>query len=302
MAVGGILGGCGSPAGPPTPSGPASGASGAPGTGPGTAAATSTASSAASSPSTTPTPGGTTPGSPSSGGSAAPVDRASTVARFADQRPTQWGTEVTGVVSHTSGGVALTFDCCGGRGGDGFDSALIATLRQRQVPATLLLNLRWIRSHAALAAELAADPLFRIGNHGLTHRPLSVTGRAAYGISGTAGVGEVYDEVMAARDWFVTTTGQPPQWFRSGTAHYDEVAVQICRSVGQQVLGFSLNADAGATLPAAAVAAELARVAPGDIVIGHANHPEGGTAAGVSAALPKLLDRGVKFVHPAVAR
>ena len=181
--------------------------------------------------------------------------------------------------------------------GDGYDAALIDLLRARQVPATLFLNRRWIVANPALAAELAADPLFELESHGVRHVPLSVTGSAAYGIAGTASVGEAYDEVVAANDWFAATLGRTPWFFRSGTAHYDEVAVAISRSVGQAVAGFSVNADAGATYTATQVAGELARVRPGDIVISHMNRPGRGTSGGYAAALPTLLDRGVRFVR-----
>jgi peptidoglycan/xylan/chitin deacetylase (PgdA/CDA1 family) len=232
---------------------------------------------------------------------AAPIPtRAATVAAFSGRRPGQWGLDVEGVTSRLEQalGVALTFDACGGgNGGDGYDAALIDVLRARQVPATLFLNRRWIVANPALAAELAADPLFELESHGVRHVPLSVTGSEAYGIAGTASVGEAYDEVVAANDWFAATLGRTPWFFRSGTAHYDEVAVAISRSVGQAVAGFSVNADAGATYTATQVAGELARVRPGDIVISHMNRPGRGTSGGYAAALPTLLDRGVRFVR-----
>src|SRR5258708_792652 len=89
--------------------------------------------------------------------------------------------------------IALTFDACGGPGGSGYDQALIDFLRRRQVPATLFLNSRWIDANPAAFHLLAAEPLFEIGNHGTRHRPLSVTGRSAYGIPGTRSAGEAYD-------------------------------------------------------------------------------------------------------------
>ena len=47
--------------------------------------------------------------------------------------------------------------------------------------------------------------------------------------------------------------GRPPTWFRPGTAHYDDIAVQIVHELGLQPLGFTVNGDAGATAPAATV-------------------------------------------------
>jgi peptidoglycan/xylan/chitin deacetylase (PgdA/CDA1 family) len=93
--------------------------------------------------------------------------------------------------------VALTFDACDGPGGWSYDGVLIEFLRQEQILATPFLNARWIDANPRVFNDLAADPLFDIANRGTRHLPLSVQGRSAYGIPGTADVGEVYDEVEA---------------------------------------------------------------------------------------------------------
>lgn len=218
---------------------------------------------------------------------------------FGEVAPTAFGLDVSGVVTRlTSDKVALTFDACGGPGGgSGVDVALLELLRRHEVPATLFLNVRWIRANGPLAHDLAQDPLFELANHGKQHRPLTVRERTAYGIRGTRSVGEVYDEVEAATPWFVEHTGAPPRWFRAGTAHVDDVAAAIARRLGQPIAGFSVNADAGATAPRRAVDRAVAGVRPGDIVIGHMNRPGGATAEGLAAALPRLIDRGVAFTH-----
>ena len=218
------------------------------------------------------------------------------VARFGPAMPREWGLEVTGVVTRIGPpGVALTFDACGGGKGSGFDGKLIAALRAQRVPATLFLNTRWVAANRGLAHELAADPLFAIGSHGVRHLPLSVVGRSAYGIPGTANVAEAAEEVRASRDALEQELQREIPWFRSGTAHVDDVAVQVCRALGSIPVNFSVNADGGATFTAERVAAQLARLQPGDIAIGHMNRPESGTSAGVARALPDLLARGVRF-------
>lgn len=220
------------------------------------------------------------------------------VTRYDGVAPTAWGIEVDGVVLTSGGeGVCLTFDACGGRNGGGYDSDLIDALRRLHVPATLFLNLRWIDANPAVAHELADDPLFEIANHGTAHRPLSVTGAEAYGITGTASVGEAYDEVMGGHARIVELRGSAPLWFRSGTAHVDDVAVRLVADLGQRVVNFDVNADGGATFSPAQVASALAAVRPGSISIGHFNRPGSGTAAGVAEALPRLLDEGVTFTR-----
>lgn len=233
---------------------------------------------------------------------AAPVvpTRADVVARYAGVAPTAFGLDVPGVVNRLPTDervVALTFDACGGARGSGYDEALIETLRTTGTPATLFLNQRWVLAHPDLTAQLAADPLFELANHGTTHLPLSVRGAAAYGIPGTTGPGEVFDEVTGNLRTLTEVTGAPPRFFRSGTAHYDDVAVRIAGDVGATVVNFDVNGDAGATSGPQQVAAALRTVFPGSIVIGHMNQPTGGTAAGVAAALPRLTADGFRFVR-----
>ncbi|MGK4579477.1 polysaccharide deacetylase family protein [Kitasatospora sp. HPMI-4] len=229
-----------------------------------------------------------------------PVTRAEVVARYATATPTSWGFEAPGVVGRlptTDRVVALTFDACGGPGGSGYDQALIGFLRGRAVPATLFLNSRWIDANLAAFRELAADPLFEIANHGTRHRPLSVSGRSAYGIPGTRNAGEVFDEVAGNRDKLTGLLGRPPRFFRPGTAYCDDVAARIVADLGERIAGFTVNGDAGATYSPAQVRKEVAAAPPGSIVICHMNHPGGGTAAGVAAAVPRLLDSGYRFVR-----
>jgi peptidoglycan/xylan/chitin deacetylase (PgdA/CDA1 family) len=209
--------------------------------------------------------------------------------------PHQWGLQVPGAVTRLtagSSGVVLTFDCCGGPGGNDVDQALIDTLVRTGTPATFFLNYRWIQANPGAAKSLAENPLFEIGNHGTRHVPLSVSGRSAYGISGTASPAAVYDEIMVNQDALHRLTGKEARYFRPGTGYSDEIAAGMVRELGLVLLSFSINGDAGATYPAAVVTREVATAVPGDIVIAHANRPKGGTAAGIARALPLLQGNG----------
>lgn len=249
----------------------------------------SASGSPASSPPPAPAP--TTPPAPT---------REDVIARYAGVGPTSFGLEVPGVVTRLPTQervIALTFDACGGSHGSGYDAALIDGLRATGTPATLFLNQRWILANPGLAAQLAADPLFELANHGTAHQPLSVQGAAAYGIAGTADAGAVFDEVSGNLGTLTEVTGRPPRFFRSGTAHYDDVAVRIAGELGQTVVNFDVNGDAGATFGPGQVAAALQSAAAGSIVIGHMNQPDGGTAEGIATALPRLTADGFRFVR-----
>jgi len=67
-------------------------------------------------------------------------------------------------------------------------------------------------------------------------------------------------------------------------------------AMGYKVAGFSINADAGATLKRETIAARLDAVGPGDIIIAHMNKPGSDTAEGLASGLKSLLARGFRFV------
>lgn len=242
------------------------------------------------------TPSGT------SGATVPPTEQAAAAQVSAADYPTaatQWGEDVAGVMQRLATDdpvVALTFDACGGPGGSGVDEALIDTLVEADVVATLFMNARWIEAHPDRFDALADDPRFEIANHGSAHLPLSVQGRSAYGITGTADPQQVIDEVLGAQELILARTGVAPRFFRSGTAYYDEVAVRIVNDLGLVCVNYDVLGDAGATLPAPAVAEQIMGAAAGSIVLAHMNQPDSGTAEGVRAALGPLRERGLSFV------
>src|SRR5579875_699977 len=228
------------------------------------------------------------------------VSRAQAVAEFGRLTPHYWGFGAPGVLRRlgtTRRVIALTFDACGGPGGSRYDEALIAFLRRQEVPATLFLNSRWIDENPAVFRQLRREPLFELANHGTRHLPLSVTGRSAYGITGTRNAGEVYDEVATNQVKLTRLLGTPPRFFRAGTAYSDDVAAQIVAAMGDRLVTFSVNGDGGATFTPEQVRSTVAAAPGGSLVLCHMNHPEGGTAAGIAAAVPQLTAAGYRFVR-----
>jgi peptidoglycan/xylan/chitin deacetylase (PgdA/CDA1 family) len=220
--------------------------------------------------------------------------------QYFDFVPRQWGEKVSGVRTRLDTKdkvIALTFDACGSARGKGVDSGLLEFLIREQIPATLFINARWIDANPGLFRQLAANPLFEIGNHGNLHKPASVIGRSVYGINGTKDIGELVDEIELNARKIEEISGIRPKLYRSGTAYYDEIAVQISKGLGQEVAGYSLLGDAGATWSASQVKAALLKAVPGDIALLHMNHPEAGTGGGVIAAVPELQRRGFRFVR-----
>lgn len=223
---------------------------------------------------------------------------------FGGVQPMQWGERLPGVTSQlpvkdkkpAKPVVALTLDACGGKKGASYDAELIAFLREKKIPATLFVASGWMRANPEILRALAADPLFEIAAHGSQHKPCSVNGKSAYGIKGTASLAELAREVEGnARD-LARAVGKRPRWFRSGTAHYDDVAVKAIRSLDLGIAGYSVAGDEGATLPPDKVAAKTLAAKHGDILLYHMNKPGGGTCKGLKASLPALLDKGFVFV------
>jgi peptidoglycan/xylan/chitin deacetylase (PgdA/CDA1 family) len=188
--------------------------------------------------------------------------------------------------------VALTLDACGGA----YDRDLIATLVRLKVPATLFVTRRWLDANPAAARELLAQAaLFELENHGHAHVP-AVVRASLYTLRGPATLAGVEQEVVGGAQAVERVSGRAPVWFRGAGAAYDTRSEQLITRLGYRIAGFSLNADDGATLGAAAVSRRLLRLQPGDVVIAHMNKPNSGTAKGFAAALPELLQRNLRFV------
>jgi peptidoglycan/xylan/chitin deacetylase (PgdA/CDA1 family) len=188
--------------------------------------------------------------------------------------------------------VALTLDACGG----GYDRDVIAMLVRLQVPATIFVTRRWLDANPAAAQELLAHPaLFDLQNHGAAHVP-AVVGGEVYGMPGARDATAIEKEVDGGAQAVARITGRATTWYRGAGAVYDPSGMQAIARRGHRIAGFSLNADDGGTLGAAAVARRLQQARPGDIVIAHLNRPAAGTAEGLAAALPELLARNLKFV------
>lgn len=228
------------------------------------------------------------------------AQRARIVAAFAGRRPRAWGMAIAGVrtkVPATETAIALTFDACGGPGGDGYDGALIDYLRRERVPATLFVTSKWIAARRGAAAALAADPLFEIENHGSAHRPCSVTGRSAWDIRGTRNAGDAVDEIQRGARAIAELTGRAPRFYRPGTAYFDDVCLDVVAALGEEAAGFAVNGDGGAGSSRTQVRDALVKAPSGAIVLMHMNHPGGQTAEGVMDAVPILRARGVKLVR-----
>lgn len=190
--------------------------------------------------------------------------------------------------------VALTFDACPG----GFDQRIADALVADGIPATMFVTKLWLRRNlAGLAFLLARPDLFALENHGELHIP-PVLGRGAiFGIPVAGDLATIGHEVTAGATAITAATGTTPHWYRAATGYYTPSVIPHIEQLGFGVGGYSLNADAGASLPAHRVAQRIGAASNGDIVVAHINQPTRPSGDGVVAGIKELQRRGATFVR-----
>lgn len=191
--------------------------------------------------------------------------------------------------------VALTLDACKGR----FDEDLIAFLVRHRIPATLFVTRKWLDANPHGVAVIKAHlDLLEVENHGENHVPAVIgKGREVYGIPGAPDVAHLRREVSEGARAVQQAIGVSPRWYRGATAIYDERARAEIERMGYGIAGFSVNADAGATLAKPTIERRLRKVQDGDVIIAHMNKPASDTAEGLADGLAWLLSQGFVFVR-----
>jgi peptidoglycan/xylan/chitin deacetylase (PgdA/CDA1 family) len=224
------------------------------------------------------------------------------VSEFAHVRPGYWGEFVNGVdediyTQHKY--IAFTFDACGGRNGNGYDKELIDFLHYEKVQATLFVTGKWIDANFTAFLNLSRDSLFEIENHGLNHKPCSIDGETAYGIHGTSGVEEAFDEIEANALKIKAITKHNSRFYRSATTFIDEACASMAHELGITAVSFQiLSGDAVAFTPDSVIVRNVLKsIRPGAIVIMHFNHPEWNTFEAMQKIVPKLRHLGYSFVR-----
>lgn len=189
--------------------------------------------------------------------------------------------------------VALTLDACSGK----TDQRIISALIDNKIPATVFVTARWLKRNGETVKLMLAHPdLFQIENHGARHVPAVEVPMKVYGIATAGSPQAVKAEIEGGAAAVLAATGREPQWFRGATGRYDTAAMAEIRASGEAVAGYSLRADDGASLPAAAVVKRLATAKDGDVIIAHVNQPGRSSGAGVVEGILALKARGFLFV------
>jgi len=191
--------------------------------------------------------------------------------------------------------LALTLDACSGR----YDDDLIEFLIRNRIPATIFATKKWLdRNPAGVAVIKAHLDLFDVEDHGENHVPAVIgAGRKVYGIPGEPDVMHLRREVTEGAKAIERSIGVAPHWYRGATAEYDAQAIREIDQLGFRIAGFSVNADAGASLKRLAIEERLKHVQSGDVIIAHMNKPASDSAEGLAVALTDLQKAGYVFVR-----
>jgi peptidoglycan/xylan/chitin deacetylase (PgdA/CDA1 family) len=189
--------------------------------------------------------------------------------------------------------VALTLDACSGA----TDMRIVETLVALSVPATIFASGLWLPGNAAAVALMRAHAgLFSIQNHGERHLPPVLGTRRVYGLAVAGTMDAIEREVTRGGEMVTAARGARPHWYRAAAGLYSPAAVEAIQAMGWSIAGYSLNADEGASLPAASAARRIAAARSGDVIVAHINQPHRPSGAGVADGIAALKRAGAVFV------
>lgn len=190
--------------------------------------------------------------------------------------------------------VALTLDACDGR----VDRRILDLLVGEAVPATVFVSGLWLRNNPEAFRQLLDHPeLFEIGDHGARHKAAIDRPLVLWGVHSAGSPAGVAEEVKRGAALLEAAGAPAPAWYRGAAALYSPDMIAAIAGMGYRVAGFSLNGDAGASLPAAETAKRIAAARDGDVIIAHLNQPHRPSGAGVAEGVLALKTGGFRFVR-----
>jgi peptidoglycan/xylan/chitin deacetylase (PgdA/CDA1 family) len=176
--------------------------------------------------------------------------------------------------------VALTFDGCGNAGAA---ASILATLKQKNVPATFFLCGNWVKAFPGTARTIASR--HAVGNHSSTHPHLPPLSD-----------GEVRAEVRDGASAIAATTGADPRpLFRFPYGDRDKRTIGLVNGLGYGSIRWTVDtlgwegADAGISV-GSIVKRVLDGLVPGEIVLMHVGSANDGSTLDADA-LPAVIDR-----------
>jgi peptidoglycan/xylan/chitin deacetylase (PgdA/CDA1 family) len=194
--------------------------------------------------------------------------------------------------------VALTFDLCQTKSPiAGYDGAVVDCLRSNRVPATFFPAGRWLLTHRERAEQLAADPLFVLGNHSFDHPDL----HSATADRVTSEILTTETALAETRARAGTTCGvalaAPMRLFRFPYGSCAENGAAVANALGSVVIQWdTVSGDPDGPSARDIESNVMRTIKPGSIVVMHANGRGTHTAEALASIIPKLKAKGYRFV------
>ncbi|MEK7720568.1 MAG: polysaccharide deacetylase family protein [Bacteroidota bacterium] len=201
--------------------------------------------------------------------------------------------------------IAMTFDACmtagmlkriaSGKDQPLYNAAIVAFLKQEKIQATIFVTGLWAEKYPEAVRELAADPLFEIGNHSFSHRAFA---DSCYSLPPLP-QNEKERELRMSQEILTRLTGKTPALFRFPGGCANAADQLLVRKMGLRVVKWSFaSGDAFNSKTEAIVQNVLNLARAGSIVVFHLS---GGRYAPKSAEalkiiVPELRKRGFEFV------
>jgi len=175
--------------------------------------------------------------------------------------------------------IALTFDDGPGE----YTGRLLDLLTRYGAKATFLVVGESIDGREALLRRMAGEG-HEIGNHTLTHRPLTYMTEE-----------EVISEITSTAEKIKNAVGFSPAFVRAPYGDVNEKVQDIGASLGVSFAGWSLDTRDWESKCADSVYTEItSNVSAGDIILCHETHLS--TIDAVEKVLPYLLDEGFELI------
>jgi peptidoglycan/xylan/chitin deacetylase (PgdA/CDA1 family) len=192
--------------------------------------------------------------------------------------------------------VALTFDADmtpgmlhelkSGKVASWYNEKVIEALRQQRAPATLFLTGLWIETYPDATKQLAADPLFELGNHSYSHGAFYSPCYSLFPIPQSRQAAEVQKTDDLLKQYAVSYK----KYFRFPGLCSDAQAMKTVEDQGYTVIGGDVDgADAFEKSPKWVASDVVSHVRPGSIVVLHMHG--GPNAPATAGALPDIITR-----------
>ena len=185
--------------------------------------------------------------------------------------------------------IALTFDACSTRDISQYDQPVTDVLLKMNAKATIFLGGLWAKEEAAHVKQLAASPLFELGNHSYTHPHMAAMTDDA----------RIKQELTRTQAEVVALTGITPKLFRPPYGEYNDRLVKDAAEVGLTTIEYDLasgDPDVVHATKERLVEWVLRKAQPGSIIVMHINHLKFHTAEALPGIINGLRERGYELV------